>query len=120
MNKGTGGLTQILPDIAALDETVYLQSFTTAADSYGGLTKTWATYATEKAQVEYASTGSGEDYEGHVNLSVLRIAFTIRWQPSQTPTVKDRIQYNSEYYDIRKIEALGRRRFYKITAERKL
>lgn len=117
--KGTGHLTQQLPDIAALDETIYLQSFTTSADSYGGLTKTWATYATEKARIEYASTGSGEDYAGHVNLSTLRIEFTFRWLPSNTPTVKDRIQYNSEYYDIRKIEVLGRRRFYKVTAERK-
>lgn len=113
-------LSKILPDIAALDTTIQLQSYTTAADAYGGLTKTWTTYSTQKARVEYTSTGSGEDYDKHVNLSVLRIEFTIRWLPSNTVTVKDRIVMDSEYYDIRKIEQLGKRRYLKITAERKL
>lgn len=111
-------LSKILPDIASLDETIYLQSYTTAGDSYGGLTKTWATYATEKARIEYTATTSGEDYVNHVNLSVLRIAFTIRWRDGVT--VKDRVLYNSEYYDIVKIEVLGRRRFIKITADKKV
>lgn len=113
-------LSQILPDIAALDTSVSLQYFTTAANAYGEPEKTWATYATQKARIEYSSTGSGEDYVGHVNLSVLRIEFTIRWITSRTVTVKDRIVLDSEYYDIRKIEQLGRRRFLKITAERKI
>lgn len=111
-------LSKILPDIAALDTKVELQSFTTSADSYGGLTKTWTTYATEWARIEYSATGSGEDYDGHINLSVLRVAFTIRWRDSVT--VKHRVLYESEYYDIRKIEVLGRRRFLLITADRKL
>jgi len=111
-------LSKILPDIAALDTKVELQSFTTAADAYGGLTKTWTTYATEWARIEYSATGSGEDYDGHINLSVLRIQFTIRWRDSVT--VKHRVLYDSEYYDIRKIEVLGRRRFLLITADKKL
>lgn len=110
-------LSKILPDIASLDETITLQSFTTVADSYGGLTKTWATYATEKARIEYSTTTSGEDYQNHINLSTLRIGFTIRWRSGVT--VKDRIVYDSENYDIVKIEVLGRRRFLKITADRK-
>jgi head-tail adaptor len=115
----TGNINKLLmPDIAAMDTTIYLQSFTTSADSYGGLTKTWATYATEKAKLEWSATGSGEDYTDHVNLSVSRIAFTIRWK--STPTVKHRVLYNDEAYDIRKIEEIGRRKFLKITAERKL
>lgn len=111
-------LSKILPDIASMDTKIEIQSFTTAADSYGGLTKTWATFATEFARIEYSATGSGEDYDGQVNLSVLRIELTIRWRDSVT--VKNRVLYSSEYYDIRKIEVLGRRRFLKITAERKI
>ena len=115
----TGNINKLLmPDIAAMDTTIYLQSFTTTADSYGGLTKTWTTYATEKAKLEWSATGSGEDYEDHVNLSVSRIAFTIRWK--STPTVKNRVLFADEAYDIRKIEEIGRRKFLKITAERKL
>lgn len=110
-------IAKILPDIASMDEKVELQSFTTAADAYGGLTKTWATYATVWARVEYATTTSDEDYVNHVNLSTLRIGFTCRWYSGVT--VKDRILYNSEYYDIAKIEVLGRRKFLKITADRK-
>lgn len=111
-------LSKILPDIASLDETIYLQSFTTTANAYGELDKTWTTYATEKARIEYAATGSGEDYSNHVNLSTLRIGFTIRWRDGVT--VKDRVKYNDEYYDIVKTEVLGRRRFIKITADRKI
>jgi SPP1 family predicted phage head-tail adaptor len=110
-------IAKILPDIAALDERIELQSFTTAADSYGGLTKTWATYATAWARIEYSATTSGEDYANHVNLSVLRIGFTCRWRDGVT--VKDRVKYNDEYYDIVKIETMGRRKFLKITADRK-
>ena len=114
----TGNIDKVLkPDIAALDTLIYLQSFTTAADAYGGLPKTWATYATEKARLQWSATGSGEDYDNHVNLSVTRIAFTIRWRDNVT--VKDRILYDSEAYDIRKIEELGRRKYLIITAERK-
>lgn len=112
-------LSKILPDIAALDTPVDLQYFTTAADAYGGLTKTWTTYTSPKARVEYASTGSGEAFDKHVNLSVLRVEFTIRWVTSRTVSVKDRIVLESENYDIIKIEQLGRRRYLKITAERK-
>lgn len=113
-------LSKILPDIAALDTDIALQYFTTAADAYGGLTKTWTTYETVKARVEYAATGSLEEYYNHVDLSVLRIEFTIRWITSRTVSVKDRIVLDGEYFDIRKIEQLGRRRFLKITAERKI
>ena len=115
----TGNIDKVLkPDIAALDTTIYLQSFTTAADSYGGLTKTWTTYATEKARLNWTATGSGEDYDKHVNLSVSRIEFTIRCRSSVS--VKHRVLYDSEYYDIRKITELGRRRYLIITAERKI
>ena len=115
----TGNINKVLmPDIAAMDTIIYLQSFTTTADSYGGLTKTWATDATEKAKLDCSATGSGEDYEDHVNRSVSRIAFTIRWK--STPTVKNRVLYADEAYDIRKIEEIGRRKFLKITAERKI
>ena len=110
-------IAKILPDIAALDERIDLQSFTTTADAYGGLTKTWATYSTAWARIEYAATTSGEDYQQHVNLSILRIGFTCRWRSGVT--VKDRVLYNGEYYDIVKIEVLGRRKFLKITADRK-
>lgn len=113
-------LGQILPTIAELDTEIQLQAFTTSANSYGELAKTWATYATEKAKREYSATTSGENYEGQVNLSVLRIQFTIRWLPQSTVTVKDRVLYASEYYDIVKIEELGRRRYLKITADRKI
>ena len=113
-------LGQILPTIAEMDTTIQLQSFTTAGDAYGGPTKTWTTYATERAKREYSATTSGENYDGQVNLSVLRIGFTIRWQPTVTVSVKHRILYDSEYYDIVKIEELGRRRYLKITADRKI
>ena len=115
----TGNIDKVLkPDIAALDTLIYLQSFTTAADAYGGLTKTWATYATEKARLQWSATGSGEDYDGRVNLSISRVMFTIRWRSGVT--VKDRIVYDSENYDIRKTEELGRRKYLIITADRKL
>lgn len=113
-------LGPLLPSIAELDTDVTLQSFTTAADSYGGLTKTWVTYETLKAKIEYSATGSGEDYDQHINLSVLRIVATVRWITSRTVSVKDRLVLDSENYDIRKITQLGRRRYLQITAERKL
>jgi phage head-tail adaptor, putative, SPP1 family len=106
------------PDIAALDTTIYLQSFTTSADAYGGLPKTWTTYATEKARLKWAATGSGEEYDKHVNLGVTRIEFTIRWRSGVS--LKHRVLYDSDYYDIRKVEELGRRKFITITAEKKV
>lgn len=115
----TGNIDKVLkPDIAALDTIIYLQSFTTAANAYGELDKTWATYATEKARLKWTATGSGEEYDKHINLGVTRIEFTIRWRDSVS--LKHRVLYNSEVYDIRKTEELGRRKYLIITAERKV
>jgi head-tail adaptor len=115
----TGNINKLLkPDIAAMDTLISLQRFTTADDDYGGKTKTWATYSTQKARREYAATGSGEEFSGHVNLSTNRVLFTIRWLSGVT--VKDRLVYADEAYDITRIEEMGRRKFLKITADRKL
>lgn len=115
----TGHISKVMmPDIAAMDTLIQLQRYTTTSDDYGGQTKTWATYSNQKAKREYAATGSGEDFTGHINLSVNRVLFSIRW--TDGVTVKDRILYADEAYDITRIEEMGRRKFLKITADRKL
>ena len=111
-------LGKILPDIAAMDTLISLQSFTTAANDYGESAKTWSTYSTEYAAIEYAATGSGEAYTDAVNLQVTRVVFTIRWR--NDISFLHRVLFEGDYYDIVKREELGRRRFIKITADRRL
>lgn len=100
-----------------LDRRITIQSRTTTADKYAAPVETWSTLATVWAKVEYPITGSDEQTQQGLNVATTRVIFTIRHRSDVGFT--DRIQYNSEVYDIERIAELGRKSFLQITAERR-
>lgn len=100
-----------------LDRRITLQSRTTAANAYGEPIETWSTLATVWAAVEYPITGSDEQTQQGLNIASTRANFTIRHR-SDIGFV-NRIQYNSDTWDIERISEDGRKSFLVITAERR-
>lgn len=101
-------LTQSL-HIGMLDERIEIQTATEAANAYGEIAKTWATTETLWARVEYGQTKADEDYVKATVKEYRPVLFTVRYRTNVT--AKNRILYGGQYYDIRHIEHVGRKRF---------
>ncbi len=101
--------------LSEFDETITLQSATQAVDAYGGPTVTFADIQTFLVKVEFAKTGSGEDYNNAVNLNTNRVIFTMHYRTDFDE--KSRIVWNGRDYDILRIEMDGRRMYTVVTAE---
>ena len=108
-------LSAKLPDIAALDEILEIQNYTTNTNKYGEELKTFATVCKEWARVEWTMQRGGEDYEGAKQTSKNTVHFTIRYNTAVKPDFL--ILYESEYYDILHINHIGRRRFTILVCE---
>lgn len=104
-------------DPGKLDRRITIQRRTTAADKYNAPVETWTTLATVWAMVEYPITGSDEQTQQGLNVAATRANFTIRYRSGIGFT--DRIQYNSETWDIERIAEDGRQSYLIITAERR-
>lgn len=100
-----------------LDRQITLQSRTVAANAYGEPIETWSTLATVRAKIEYPITGSDEQTQQGLNIARTRANFIIRHR-SDVGFV-ERIQYDSETWDIERIAEDGRKSFLIITAERR-
>lgn len=103
--------------IGRLDEQITLQRATQSTDAYGGPTVTFSTIETVMAGVEYAIAGSGEDYDGPVNLVASRIVFTMHYRTDVNE--QTRIVWNGRNYDVIRNEHDGRGLFTRLTAEYK-
>lgn len=99
-----------------LDRRITIQSRTTAPNEFNEPVETWATLADVWAKVDYPVTGSDEKTDG-VNVTTTRVVFTVRHLSGVGFT--DRIQYDSEVYDIERISELGRKSYLELTAERR-
>ena len=100
-----------------LDQQITLQQSTQGVDANGGPIETFATLQTVFARVEYAKTGSGEDYTDAVNLNTNRVLFTFHYR--EDVGEKDRIVWNGRNYDIVRIAMDGRRMYTTATADYK-
>lgn len=104
-------------DPGKLDRRITLQSRTVAANAHNEPIETWSTLATVWAAIEYPITGSDEMTQQGLNVATTRANFTIRHR-SDVGFV-NRIQYNSEAWDIERIAEDGRKSYLIITAERR-
>ena len=84
-----------------LRETIVIQTPTNSQDSYGAVTKTWATHATRRCQVIQKS-GAEAELSGAIR-EKSDVEFIIRHL--STVTTQMRVSYDSEYYNILRVEA---------------
>jgi len=87
--------------IGRLNQQIVIQRATVTENAYSDKVQTWADLLTVWAGVEYPMTKAGEEYEDVVNVATRSITFEIR--PTDI-TVKDRISFDSKYFDINDIE----------------
>ncbi len=98
-----------------LDRKIVIQSLTQTRDAYGALSDTWATFATVWAKKRDVR---GDEYFAaqQVNARVDSI-FTIHYLSGVLETM--RIACDGKYWDIRRLNELGRREGLEIYAEAK-
>lgn len=104
--------------IGRMDREITIQRVTLTATGYADNTESLATLATVWAAVSYPVTHSGEAIDNGLNISAQRIEFTVRAQFPSAPTVKDRVLYGSNLYDIVSISEIGRNDYLKLITER--
>ena len=105
-------------EIGDLTQIVTLQSVTRTADGGGGVSEAWGTFAEDATVYAYVTPlrGSEGARDGGVNASGLWL-FSIRNRSDVTE--QDRILWNGEAYNIRRVMRQGERELYlNIEAER--
>ena len=92
--------------VGTLDRRIVFQSVTETQDDFGGITRSWATYATRWANLRYTRFGvvGRESTEAGRKTSIYQAIFTVR-RDSLTAalTTKHRISYDSKFWDIRSV-----------------
>jgi SPP1 family predicted phage head-tail adaptor len=109
-------LSKELPDIGALDERLNVYEFLTSRDEYGAEVKQESVILQIWCRVEGEGRLS-ENYQADQKTAFARKQFTIRWQPGIREWML--LEYEGEKYEIIGIDDIGRKRFHKITAERR-
>jgi SPP1 family predicted phage head-tail adaptor len=101
-------------NIGRMDREIVIETPTfSQSDEYGEPTTTWATWNTVWANVY---TGGGREFEAAQQTNAeIDTQFQIRYVAGLSP--KMRISYNSQYYDILRIEEVGRRNRWNIWAK---
>lgn len=96
-----------------LDRKIIIQRFTTTQDAYGEPIETWVDHITTWANV-LPQTGR-EWFNSQRELSERAARFVFRFEDDVT--VKDRISYDGEYWDILNINEINRREGLEIVAK---
>lgn len=104
--------------IGKLSEVITIQSATSEKDAAGGETTIWADLKTIWANVDYSQTGSDEKEESKRLTAFTTVTFTIRYD-AELLDKKNRINYQSNLYDITAITELGRNQYLVISTELK-
>jgi len=105
-------------DPGKLDRRVVVENYTTANDKYGQSIKTWATYRTRWAAIEYrAGFKLGEKIEAKQLTAINKVYFTLRYESGYTE--KMRVSYNLEYFYITSISELGRGTYIEFQTEKR-
>lgn len=104
--------------IAGLDRRIIIQSPTETRAANGEVLESWATLATVWAGVKYPkSMGSDEGIEQGRFTATTPVEFTIRFRSDVT--TKMRISYQGGYFQIARINEIGRRDMLKLVTEKK-
>lgn len=103
----------ILP-IGKLDRRIAIESATKGQGAeYGEPTETWATWLSTWANVY---SGGGREFEAARQINAeIDTQFQIRWRSGLNTTM--RILYESRYYDIYRIQEVGRQERWNIWAK---
>jgi SPP1 family predicted phage head-tail adaptor len=92
--------------IGKLDRRITIQQLTKGVgEDYGEPTETWSDWVTVWANV-YSGAGREFEQARQVNAEI-DTQFQIRWRPGILATM--RILYDGRYYDIQRIQEVGRR-----------
>ena len=98
-----------------LDRKIILQRFTETRDAYNEPVKTWATLATRAASYEPLS--DGERFRASETAANASARFVIRYSAAVSDlNPKDRLEYESEAWEILHVKELGRREGLEILA----
>lgn len=89
------------------DRRIVVERSTETVNVVGDRVDTWATLLTIWASSDYK--GGKEEYESAEKTAIGERKFTVRYSAASSVTEKDRILYNSQYFDIRAINEIGRR-----------
>lgn len=101
--------------IGELDNRIEIYSVTETSDGFGGVTTANVLYKTVWAQM--VPSGGTEGFEAKKLTAVNQVIFIIRYLAALTEKYK--IKYESNWYDILKIEAPDRKRYLNVVAEKK-
>lgn len=103
-----------LMPIGKLDRRITIQALTQGVGSvYGEPTETWTDWATVWANVYY---GGGREFAAAQQVTAeIDTQFQIRYMAGLVPTM--RIVYDGRYYDIHRIDEVGRRNRWNIWAK---
>lgn len=103
------------PHTGSLNQPIVIEQNTPITSSGSGqLVDNWATFKNAMAAVNFNSGTEKEQSEAAI--STMTMTFTIRYFPGIT--VKMRVVYNGNYYNIRSIAPIGRNRYLKLKGER--
>jgi len=98
-----------------MDRRITIQKVTETQNTYGEPIEAWTDHRTVWAEVVPQRGSSGEHYRNPELVSTNRLIFRIRYLIGITN--KMRIEYNSDYYDIKTTAELGRREILEILGE---
>jgi SPP1 family predicted phage head-tail adaptor len=101
--------------IGNLDRRIVIQTSTVSRDAYGEAIPTWSTLRTVWAWIRPVAVSEGEKSNKITASDTVR--FVVRYRSDYTE--KMRIVYNSNTYEIKGIQEVGRREYQELTAERR-
>jgi len=106
-------------NIGAADRQIVLQNFTTS-NTTGEAVKTWSDLATVWATVKYPTSplSMNEGEESGVEKAIIPVEFTIRWRSDVDEKV--RVYYNSQYFEVRRVNEIGRKDMLKLVTEKRV
>lgn len=88
------------PRVGQLKNIIQVQKMTSSTDSMGFLQEHWETVATERARVEFDDRQIREIFRSEGISSTIGRTFMFRYPKHYTITVKDRIVFKDETYEI--------------------
>lgn len=98
-----------------LDRRIRVEQCTFVADSWGQRVPVWSTLTDCWAMLAY--DGGDEKFEADQKVAVRVTKFFVRYNPLYTELL--RVLYDGQYYDIRSIENIDRKRFQVLRGLRK-
>ena len=92
--------------VGEMDRYIVIQTATETRGDGGGVIKTWATFDSRWAKREYAGGFEGEEADKRISTNTIK--YTVYYDSDKIVTTKMRVSDDSDYWEIRFIEKIGR------------